>query len=130
LLRPVPGIITSEFGLKRVYNGQPRSQHKGVDFRGAIGAEVHSCAAGIVALAANQHYSGNFIIIDHGLGVFSMYAHLSAFKVKAGDTVQAGQLIGLVGKTGRVTGPHLHFAFSVLGVTADPEPLIPDFRVK
>jgi hypothetical protein len=120
LLRPVPGIITGEFGLKRVFNGQPRSQHKGVDFRGAEGSPVRSCAAGRVVLAENQYFSGNFVIIDHGLGVFSMYAHLSAFRVKRGDLVQAGQVMGEVGKTGRVTGPHLHFGFSVLGVAADP----------
>jgi murein DD-endopeptidase MepM/ murein hydrolase activator NlpD len=81
-----------------------------------------------VVLAENQYYSGNFIIIDHGSGVFSMYAHLSAFKVKPGDMVQAGQTIGLAGKTGRVTGPHLHFGFSVLGFSVDPESLIRDFR--
>jgi hypothetical protein len=129
LTRPVPGIITGEFGLRRVFNGQPRSWHRGVDFRAAEGAAIHSCAAGRVALAENQYYSGNIVIIDHGSGVFSMYAHLSAFKVKLGDMVQAGQIIGLAGKTGRVTGPHLHFGFSALGFSVDPEPLIPDFRV-
>jgi murein DD-endopeptidase MepM/ murein hydrolase activator NlpD len=123
LLRPVPGVITGEFGLRRVFNGQPRSRHKGVDFRGAEGVPIRSCAAGRVVLAEDQYYSGNFVIIDHGLGVFSLYAHLSAFRVRSGDMVQAGQIIGEVGKTGRVTGPHLHFGLSVLGVAADPASL-------
>jgi hypothetical protein len=130
LLRPVPGIITSEFGDKRIFNGQLRRQHKGVDFRGAEGSGVKACADGRVLLAENQYFAGNFVIIDHGLGVFSTYAHFSAFKVKTGDMVKTGQLIGLVGKTGRVTGPHLHFGLAVLGSMANPEPLIPDFRKK
>jgi murein DD-endopeptidase MepM/ murein hydrolase activator NlpD len=128
LLRPVRGIITSEYGFKRVFNGQPRSQHRGVDLRGAEGTPILSCADGVVRLAEEQHYSGNFVIIDHGLGVFSMYAHLSAFKVGVGDMVKRGQTIGLVGMTGRVTGPHLHFGLSVLGESVTPEPLMPDFR--
>ncbi|MDR2826104.1 MAG: M23 family metallopeptidase [Deltaproteobacteria bacterium] len=130
LTRPVPGIITSEFGDKRIFNGQLRRQHKGADFRGAEGSAVKTCADGRVVLAENQYFAGNFVIIDHGLGVFSTYAHLSAFKVKTGDRVKTGQLIGLVGKTGRVTGPHLHFGLAVLGSMANPEPLIPDFRKK
>lgn len=126
--RPVKGIITSEFGFRRILNGQPRSPHRGVDFRGAEGTPILACAAGKVALAEEQYYSGNFVIIDHGLGVYSNYAHLSEFKCQVGDVVKAGQVIGLVGKTGRVTGPHLHFGFNVLGTAVTPEPIMENFR--
>ena len=91
LRRPVKGIITSEYGFKRVFNGEPRSQHKGVDFRGAEGTPILACADGKVMLAEEQHYSGNFVIVDHGLGVYSMYAHLSKFDTQAGDFVTKGQ---------------------------------------
>lgn len=130
LERPLPGIITSEFGVRRVFNDEPRSRHRGVDFRGAEGSEIRSLAAGRVVLAEDQYYAGNFVIVDHGQGVYSSYAHLSAFRVKKGDRVDAGSLIGLVGKTGRVTGPHLHLGFVVQGQSQTPEPLMPDFRVK
>lgn len=128
LVRPLPGILTSEFGVRRLFNGEPRNRHRGVDFRGAEGTEIKSLAAGRVVLAENQYYSGNVVIIDHGLGVYTNYCHMSAFKVKEGDTVEAGQLVGLVGMTGRVTGPHLHLGFMVLGLAVTPEPLMPDFR--
>lgn len=128
LARPVKGIITSEFGFRRILNGQPRSPHRGVDFRGAEGTPILACAAGKVVLAEEQYYSGNFVIIDHGLGVFSSYSHLSEYKCKVGDQVKAGQVIGLVGKTGRVTGPHLHFGFNVLGQAVSPEPIMTNFR--
>lgn len=128
LVRPLPGILTSEFGVKRLFNGEPRNRHRGVDFRGAEGTEICSLAAGKVVLAENQYYSGNVVIVDHGFGVYSNYCHMSAFKVKEGDVVKAGQLLGLVGSTGRVTGPHLHLGFMVLGQAVTPEPLMPDFR--
>ncbi|MDR1126011.1 MAG: M23 family metallopeptidase, partial [Deltaproteobacteria bacterium] len=128
LVRPVQGIITSEFGFRRILNGQPRSPHRGVDFRGAAGTPILACAAGKVVLAEEQYYSGNFMIIDHGLGVYSNYAHLSEFKSKVGDLVEAGQVIGLVGDTGRVTGPHLHFGLNVLGEAVTPESIMQNFR--
>ncbi|MDL2313852.1 M23 family metallopeptidase [Desulfovibrio sp. OttesenSCG-928-C14] len=126
--RPVPGIITSEFGFKRMFNKQPRSQHKGVDFRSPMGGEVKACADGWVVLAEEQYFSGNVVIIDHGLGVYSLYAHLNEFVVFSGDFVQAGELIGLSGKTGRVTGPHLHFGLTVQGESVTPEPFMKNFR--
>lgn len=128
LRRPLPGIVTSEFGVRRLFNGEPRNRHRGVDFRGAEGTEIRSLAAGKVALAENQYYSGNVVIVDHGYGVYSNYCHMSAFKVREGDLVEAGQVLGLVGATGRVTGPHLHLGFMVLGQAVTPEPLMPDFR--
>lgn len=128
LARPLPGVITSEFGLRRVFNGEPRNRHRGVDFRGAEGTDIRSLAAGRVVLAENQYYSGNVVIIDHGFGVYSNYCHMSAFGVGLGEVVRAGQVVGKVGKTGRVTGPHLHLGFMVLGQAVTPEPLMPDFR--
>ncbi|MDL2285166.1 M23 family metallopeptidase [Desulfovibrio sp. OttesenSCG-928-F07] len=129
-VRPVPGIITSEFGLKRVFNGEPRSRHKGVDFRAAEGAKIKALAAGTVVFASNTYYSGNLVVIDHGLGVFTSYSHLSATKVKEGQLLEAGQLLGLAGSTGRVTGPHLHLGLIVQGESQTPEPLMPNFRKK
>lgn len=126
--RPLPGIITSEFGVKRLFNGEPRSRHTGVDFRGAEGVEIRSLAAGKVVLAENQYYSGNVTIVDHGFGLYTIYCHMSAFKAKVGDMLETGQLVGLVGMTGRVTGPHLHLSVMVLGTSVTPEPLMPDFR--
>lgn len=129
LQRPVRGDISSEFGVQRLFNGEPRSRHRGVDFRGAEGTNIRSVAAGKVMLAENQYYSGNVVIVDHGLGVYSVYAHMSAFNVKEGDVVKAGQSLGLVGSTGRVTGPHLHLSFMVLGQAATPERLMDGFRL-
>lgn len=129
LQRPLPGIITSEFGVSRIFNGEPRSRHTGVDFRGAEGVEIRSLAAGKVVLAEDQYYSGNVVIVDHGFGTYTVYCHMSAFKVQEGDMVEAGQLLGLVGMTGRVTGPHLHLSMMVLGQSVTPEPLMPDFRL-
>ena len=125
LHKSVPGGITSEFGFRRVYNGELRGQHRGIDFRGAEGSPVKAVAGGRVVQTADFYYSGVHVIIDHGLGVFSLYAHLQECKTFAGKLVEAGEVIGLVGKTGRVTGPHLHFGFYVLGEAVTPEPFMP-----
>lgn len=122
--RPVPGTVTSSFGGKRMFNGQMRSYHKGVDLRGAQGTPVLALANGKVAIAEDMYFSGNVIYLDHGQGVVSLYAHLSAFNVKPGDTVTVGQQIGLVGATGRVTGPHLHLGLSILGQSVNPLSLL------
>lgn len=124
LTRPGVGIITSPFGAQRVFNGETKSTHRGVDFRGAVGVSVFAVADGVVAVAEEQYYSGNVIYIDHGQGVYSAYAHLSAFLVKEGDIVKAGQNIGKIGATGRVTGPHLHLGFIVQGISVDFLPLL------
>ncbi len=113
--RPVPGEVTSLYGLRRVFNGQERNPHKGIDFDAKTGDPVAACDAGTVVLAEEQYYGGNTVVIDHGLYVFSIYLHLSAMHVAVGDTVGRGQIIGLIGGTGRVTGPHLHLSLSVLG---------------
>ena len=122
--RPVPGEVSSAFGLRRVFNGQPRSQHKGLDLRGAAGTPVLAMADGTVALAEELYFSGNVVYIDHGLGLFSIYAHLSAIDVSPGQQVSGGQVIGKVGSTGRATGPHLHLGCYALGMAVDPAPLM------
>ena len=130
IARPVPGGITSAFGGRRVFNGQPRAPHKGTDMRCAEGTKVKAACAGTVLFAESTYFGGNTVYVDHGQGVISTYSHLSAFDVKAGDSVRKGQVIGRSGSTGRVTGPHLHFGFLVQGVAVDAMPLLsspPDF---
>jgi murein DD-endopeptidase MepM/ murein hydrolase activator NlpD len=108
-LRPRPGRITSQFGRGRMFNGTMTSQHTGTDFAGAIGDPVVAANRGVVALVADFFLAGTVVYIDHGGGLLSAYFHLSNVHVAMGDTVARGQLIGDVGKTGRVTGPHLHW---------------------
>lgn len=124
-VRPVPGVVTSAFGGKRMFNGEARSYHRGVDLRGAAGTPIKAMADGKVLIAQNMYFAGNTVYIDHGQGVLSTYAHMSRLDVKPGETVKAGQRIGLVGATGRVTGPHLHLGVSILGVAVDPLSLVP-----
>lgn len=126
LERPVPGGVTSPFGGRRVFNGKPRAPHKGTDMRSPEGAKVIAVADGTVVLAEPQYFGGNTVYIDHGQGVISTYAHLSAFDVKTGQSVRRGQVIGRSGSTGRVTGPHLHLGFLVQGVAVDAMPLFQD----
>lgn len=122
--RPVPGGVSSKFGLKRVFNDQPRGVHRGLDLRGAEGTPILACADGRVVLADDLYFSGNAVYIDHGQGVFTSYLHMSRILVRPGDVVRRGQVIGKVGSTGRVTGPHLHLSLIVLGQAVDPEPLL------
>ena len=122
--RPVPGTVSSLFGLKRVFNGQPRGMHRGLDLRGAEGSPIRACADGVVALVDNLYFSGNAVYINHGNGVFSSYLHMSKPLVQPGERVRRGQVIGLVGATGRVTGPHLHLGLVVQGESVDPQPLL------
>ena len=123
-VRPVPGDLSSHFGEQRVFNGEPRSRHRGVDLRGETGPPILAMSAGKVVIAADFYFSGNVVYIDHGQGVVSLYAHMSSIGVKTGDMVEAGQPIGLVGATGRVTGPHLHLGVNVLGFPVDPFSLL------
>lgn len=124
LERPVQGTVSSQFGLKRVFNGQPRGEHKGLDLRGAQGTPIKACADGVVALVDDLYYSGNTVYVNHGEGVFSAYLHMSRPLVKPGEVVKRGQVIGLVGATGRVTGPHLHLSLFAQGQSVDPLPLL------
>jgi murein DD-endopeptidase MepM/ murein hydrolase activator NlpD len=119
-VRPVPGASVSRFGTRSVFNGQPRSPHGGADFLSPSGTPIHAPNAGRVVLARDLYFSGNTVVIDHGLGLFSLLAHLSTIAAHEGDTVTAGQVVGLVGATGRVTGPHLHWAVRAADARVDP----------
>ena len=122
--RPVPGKISSIFGLRREFNGQPKNPHKGLDFRAKAGDPIAAVEAGTVALVADHYYGGNTVIVDHGLGLYSLYLHMSAFDVTQGQQVTRGQTLGRIGSTGRSTGPHLHLSFMVMGESVDPAPSI------
>jgi hypothetical protein len=119
-LRPVPDQANSRFGSRSIFNGQPRSPHSGADFSSPAGRPVQAPNAGRVLLADDLYFTGNTVVIDHGLGLLSLFAHLSAIDVREGDDVQAGIVIGRVGATGRVTGPHLHWAVRAGGARVDP----------
>ncbi len=121
---PIPGAATGRFGERRVFNGQPRAPHSGMDLRAALGLPVKAPAAGKVLLADELFFAGKTIILDHGLGLTTQYAHLSKFLVKPGDMVKKGQVIGKVGASGRVTGPHLHWALKFRGSRIDPYSLV------
>ena len=121
---PVKSKILSVFGLRRFLNNKPRSPHRGIDLRAPLNTPIRAFNAGQVALIGEFYFGGKTVIIDHGLGVYSIYMHLNKIKVKKGQVVSRAEIIGLAGKTGRATGPHLHFALSVLGQLADPVPLL------
>jgi len=125
-VRPVPGEPTSVFGTRRIYNGQPRAPHPGLDLRAASGTPVRSSGEGRVALAENLYYSGATVIVDHGGGLFTLYAHLSELLVREGDEIGIAQLIGRSGSTGRVTGPHLHWGAKIGDLPFDPTALLDD----
>ncbi len=113
-------IITTPFGAKRIINGKKRSYHWGTDFKGKKGDPIFSVLSGRVVLARNLFYTGNTVVINHGLGLYTLYAHMSKINVKEGEYVKAGQLIGKVGSTGRSTAPHLHFGVYINDVKVDP----------
>jgi murein DD-endopeptidase MepM/ murein hydrolase activator NlpD len=123
-LHPRPSAITSRFGTGRTFNGRVTSRHLGVDFQGAVGAAVHAANRGVVALVDTFFLGGNVVYIDHGAGVVTGYMHLSRPLVSVGDTVARGQPIGLVGATGRTTGPHLHWSARYGTLTVDPLDLV------
>jgi murein DD-endopeptidase MepM/ murein hydrolase activator NlpD len=123
-LLPRTSRITSPFGTARVFNGEVQSRHLGTDFAGAIGDPVRSAGRGVVALVADFYLAGRAIYIDHGAGVVTAYFHLSRADVRQGDTVSAGQLIGAVGRSGRVTGPHLHWVARYGAISIDPISLL------
>jgi murein DD-endopeptidase MepM/ murein hydrolase activator NlpD len=123
-LTPRPGPVTDGFGVRRVFNGQLRSRHLGADFAGRRGDSVVAANRGVVAYVGDLYFNGTTVFLDHGAGLLTAYLHLSQVMVAAGDTVSAGQLIGLVGASGRVTGPHLHWFASYGDVTVDPTDLL------
>ena len=119
-VRPVPQPANSRFGTRSIFNGRPRGAHGGADFLSPAGTSIHAPNARRVVIARDLYFTGNTVVIDHGLGMFSMFAHLSAIDVHEGESVEADDVIGLVGATGRVTGPHLHWAVRVNGARVDP----------
>jgi len=121
---PLSSKITSSFGKARVYNNTLKGYHSGTDFRAKVGTPLSACNDGLVVLAKDRFYSGGSVIIDHGQGVYSCYYHMSKFDVKKGSVVKRGDIVGLSGESGRVTGPHLHFSFRVGGEQVDPLQLI------
>jgi len=123
-VRPVAEPANSAFGTRSIFNGQPRSAHGGADFLSPAGTPIHAPNAGRIVVARELYFTGNTVVIDHGLGLFSTLAHLSAFDVREGERVDAGQLVGRVGATGRVTGPHLHWAVRAGGARVDPLSLL------
>jgi peptidase M23-like protein len=121
---PRPSRITSPFGTARVYNGELQGRHLGTDFAGAIGAPVRAAGRGVVAMVADFYLAGRAVYVDHGAGVVTAYFHLSRAYVREGDTVVAGQRIGAVGQSGRVTGPHLHWVARYGAISVDPMSLL------
>jgi hypothetical protein len=121
---PVTAQPTDSFGTRRTFNGQLASVHKGMDFRAGTGTPVHAANAGVVVLARKLYYEGNCVVIDHGLGIFTISMHLSRIDVKEGEQVSRGQMLGLSGATGRVTGPHLHWAVRWQDAYLDPAKLL------
>jgi murein DD-endopeptidase MepM/ murein hydrolase activator NlpD len=123
-IRPVTDAANSRFGSRSIFNGKKSGPHTGADFLSGAGTPIKAPNAGVVVLAENLYFSGNTVVIDHGLGLFSLFAHLSAFEVHEGQTVATNDLLGLVGATGRVTGPHLHWAIRASGARIDPLSLL------
>ena len=122
---PVKGRISGVFGSQRIYNGTPKSPHSGVDVAAAQGTPIHAPAGGIVSFANPDLYlTGGTVLIDHGHGVSSNFLHMSRIDVKVGDRVEQGQVIGLVGATGRATGPHMHWGMNWFNVRVDPQLLM------
>ena len=122
--RPRDSEVTAHFGDQRMLNGKKKTVHYGLDLDGQVGDPVTAANDGTVVLVRDCYTSGNTVLLSHGGGVFTGYFHLSAFKVKAGSHVKRGDLLGLVGKTGRVTGPHLHFLARVDNLYVNPEALL------
>jgi murein DD-endopeptidase MepM/ murein hydrolase activator NlpD len=121
---PRPGRVTSGFGTAREFNGVVSSRHLGTDFAGAVGAPVYAANTGVVALSGEFYLAGRVVYLDHGAGLVTGYFHLSSIEVEPGALVQRGQRIGRVGKSGRVTGPHLHWIARYGAVTVDPMSLV------
>ncbi len=119
-IMPLPNEISTDFGTQRIMNGKWKVVHKGLDIRGQEGEEIKAANDGRVVLAEELFYGGNTVVLDHGQGVYTVYMHLSQFNIEIDDSVSKGDGIGLVGMTGRSTGPHLHFGVKVMNLNANP----------
>lgn len=117
---PATGRFSSPFGLKRFFNDQPRNPHSGLDIAGGQGGAINAPSAGKVVAVGEYFFNGNTVIVDHGYGLTTMYCHMSKIDVKIGDQLNTGDYIGAIGKTGRVTGPHLHWSVSLNNTRVDP----------
>ena len=121
---PVADPVSSIFGKRRFLNGQPRAPHSGTDFRSSRGTPVRTIAAGRTVMVSELFYTGRTVVVDHGAGLLSLYAHLSSSDLLPGQFLAAGETVGLVGSTGRSTGPHLHLTVRLHGERVDPLALI------
>jgi murein DD-endopeptidase MepM/ murein hydrolase activator NlpD len=127
-MTPLNSYITSHYGNRRLFNNKKRSQHLGNDFRAAVGVPIPMANKGKVVYTGNLFYSGNVVIVDHGLNIFTAYGHLSKIKVQVGTIVNKGDIVGLAGKTGRVSGPHLHWGVKINGSWIDGFSLVEESK--
>jgi murein DD-endopeptidase MepM/ murein hydrolase activator NlpD len=121
---PLNNEISSQYGTKRIFNKKRISTHKGIDIKGMEGEEVRASNRGRVMLAGELFFGGNTIILDHGLGIYSLYMHLSKVGVSPGEMVSKGDVVGLVGSSGRSRGPHLHFGIKIMNTSVNPLSLV------
>ena len=124
--QPIPGVRSSSFGMRRIFNGESRNPHTGMDIAAPVGTPVRAPLAGTVIDTGDYFFNGNTVFVDHGRGMISMYCHLSAIDVQPGQHVAAGTTLGKVGMTGRATGPHLHWGLSLNRAWVDPELFVYD----
>jgi murein DD-endopeptidase MepM/ murein hydrolase activator NlpD len=125
MISPTDRPVSGAFGSRRVFNGEERNPHLGTDFKAPAGSPIKAPLAGRVALVGDYFFNGQTVLVDHGQGLISMFAHLSSIKVKEGDQLTQGQVLGLVGSTGRSTGPHLHWTMSLNDTRIDPAIFLP-----